>query len=1760
MSSRAESEALRLLVVAGILQPADADRIHALAATGGGTIEALLRAETGLPPAVIEAALGREPAGATSAVVGPEVLTRAGDRGSSPYQPVTVLPMLAPRRDCPASDYLLPLSGEDTGTLLVAVPAGPVSAPPLPPSDSFSATRVQDDADTKTQIMTGSELAAAPPLPAVLPAETPVVGRSRVFGRYRLLARLGGGGMGEVFRALDPQLGREVALKVTRTDFVREEMREQLRRRFLQEVAAMARLHHPNILPVFDSGQEGESLYYTMELHRGESFDRVIRRMKNVPPRAALRVVRDAARALQHAHENGIVHRDVKPANILLAGTNAVSAAATQEQRAAADSALELAGASTSAYRVHIMDFGLAREIAGSSLTQTGAILGTPHYMSPEQAGADPGIGPLTDVYSLGVTLYEALSGKPPLDGENEVELLHRILRTEPLPLCKRLPALAPDIATICEKAMAKDPARRYESAGALAEDIERCLKGELIRARPASFAYRLWRTAVVHRAAVVPFALAVLLVAGVLAAPGVARAWRGRAARLEREARERDSAALLARARRAAGEGQGGAGGEGAAAAVSLATRLVEKYGAFAEAGEGHPIPEAEGLLADLLAARGDGLRALRHRFLAYGAATRQGRGAEWALAAARALVEEGRPGEAVALLRRLPGCEATDPLGGEVLYWLGRGLEGEGNFAEALAVLRAAAAGPLAAGLRADCEEQVRLSDVLAGEAVLPLDVLAVLGVDLDGDGRKELVAASGEELFVGEVTERGVWRERGRFALGKPGAAWKTVGLEEGDVDGDGRPEVLVVTSGATSGQLRILRWGSGGLSELASVDSRGEVGGHPLCVSDLDRDGDPEIVLGTCNDTRRVSVFRWRRAAGKLDERLQAGMGNDVAAVRAWGSAPDRPGRVLALLGGYELLGLRLLEWERGELVARAELQLGLGLDLVELEGGAEPELVVGVSWPEIHRAPRECWMGEDAFRAQTRASGVYRIRLRSSGPPDVEPLVGGSWEKDGGKRYRVASFRRGDARWLWVGQEPESSGGLTGEAGTADASVEVLVRSDQGWKRLGRLQASARWVEEQAAGIDLDGDGEDELVSVVRPAAGGKRSVLVRGLAGARARGDAAGTPAVVEEGAGGAPRVSGTLRGAAPALDEWGTRVGLGFDAEALGLWADALELYRAVLDAEASASGSKPPSPSALLDAERGALRALAELGRDTEVVREARAAVARWPGRERDLLASCRATIERRASWGAAADLAALEASAPGADANEDASAAERADRLRALATMGRRVALSGAGAAELDWLVSSPFAVEWDGKRLRFNAPAALPSFIALPLELTGRGQELSARVHTQRMDAGCSSVLAIAAGGWGAGGFGPWETREGTRAGGGGPMAAIGLEGLGVSDDPVRRVTGRGRDPAGSFGRPLLSVPGGLPPPLAVSTAAVPYPDRWLGRVSWGSGEATGEMTETREASGPTEMHSDGGAFAVIFGGGRVVHGGWAVTDWSDLAFSSADRASGPVAFTPVRALEHLALANGRWVFGRLDDAARLYDLAVGLADAEFAKEDRLMRWGLPSAWRASAWDAPEPVAATDARFYRGLFRWSRGDRKGGMADLLEVWRRNRARMGELEVAFGPALLSRPREAEALRELWLEALGRPEGMLLEGAVQNIWEASGGVDELVEALFGPLGFQLRRRTKVKVVLADSPAARAGLRVGDRIVSYGGRELRRGLDFGEARYAAARLRPAPVRLVLLRGKERLEVELPANPFEQGLEVQDFVRVVRPE
>ena len=312
---------------------------------------------------------------------------------------------------------------------------------------------------------------------------------------YRELRFVAEGGLGRIFAAFDPSLRRTVALKFLRRDD------PELVRRFVLEAQHQAKVEHPNICQVFEVGEWKGQAYIAMQFIHGETLEAEAPRLALAEQVEVMEVV---AEALHAAHRQGLIHRDVKPANIMIERGEGVKP------------------------KPYVLDFGLAKGLEASGLTLQGMVIGTLHYMAPEQAlGQSDRIGRRTDVYGLGATLFRVLTGRLLFQGKDSLDGLRRTVEEEAEPLRRWFPDVPRDLETIVMKCLEKEPERRYESALALAEDLRRFREGEPILARPATLTYRIGKYVRKHRALV---ALSGVALAAILGLGGWAVATNHRA------------------------------------------------------------------------------------------------------------------------------------------------------------------------------------------------------------------------------------------------------------------------------------------------------------------------------------------------------------------------------------------------------------------------------------------------------------------------------------------------------------------------------------------------------------------------------------------------------------------------------------------------------------------------------------------------------------------------------------------------------------------------------------------------------------------------------------------------------------------------------------------------------------------------------------------------------------------------------------------------------------------------------------------------------------------------------------------------------------------------------------------------------------------------------------------------------------------------------------------------------------------------------
>jgi tetratricopeptide (TPR) repeat protein len=695
-------------------------------------------------------------------------------------------------------------------------------------------------------------------------------------GSLELIRCLGRGGMGEVWLARQDGLERHVAVKILPLAYDRRSI-ERLHR----EAQALARIRHPHVVPVHEVGEVDGVHYYVMDLVEGRALLDVLSSERMSCTRAA-EIARQIAEALAAAHAQGVVHRDIKPANVLLADGRD---------------------------HVTVIDFGIALSETAPTLTSTGELLGTPYYMAPEQARGDAYLADArTDVWGVGVTLYEMLAGKKPFDGDNWIAVRSAVLEGEPIPLRRLRPDCPRDLETIVLRCLNKEPARRYPTARALADDLARLLADEPIQARRASLGYRFGKHVRRYRVAWLVGAIT-----AVLGAIGLA-IWvtTERLARRDGEARE--------------------------------AEELVRVASDLAERGD---LVEAWTKLRDV-ELRFPHAPAVIQAYWAMVELARREQGEDDVLAQEvwidRLLAARPPPGEAARAHLRL-----------------GRIYDKHGFFDDARDhYARAAESGALSPDDLEDARFGLRWTAWLGQHVDAELGGQVIGAGDLDGDGRDEVLVleprGSIAALRLGadrlEVARRWDTSELAAQQIGAP-PQWVSIV----DLNSDGRPDLVarvseecIVLDLAESLPRRVLS-----IADCARFQ-----------VGDLDGDGQPEIVVGSGPPHRALRLVRvardWSTREVMLDD-----LSVDETHITGIKIADlDGDGRAELIYAGgpwtrYDVRVARLAGDEL-HLIARAQLGNIQGLDTADLDGDGRPEILAVKS----HASPSPRLFGDDPF--------------------------------------------------------------------------------------------------------------------------------------------------------------------------------------------------------------------------------------------------------------------------------------------------------------------------------------------------------------------------------------------------------------------------------------------------------------------------------------------------------------------------------------------------------------------------------------------------------------------------------------------------------------------------------------------------------------------------------------------------------------------------------------------------------------------------
>jgi tRNA A-37 threonylcarbamoyl transferase component Bud32/TolA-binding protein len=885
--------------------------------------------------------------------------------------------------------------------------------------------------------------------------------RGRTFGKYEILKVVGQGGMGVVYKARQLDLDRVVALKILREG---EGAREDQVRRFLAEAQAAAKLQHPNIVTIHEVGIEEGVHYFTMDFVEGETLHDKFQRGERFSPDEAARLVATLARAVHYAHQRGIVHRDMKPGNVILPPDGPAK----------------------------ITDFGLAKQ-AGADLfiTKSGVAIGTPLYMSPEQARGDlRSIDGRSDIFSLGTIFYQLLTGELPFLGQSHIEIYNKIMLDDPAPPRQLAPAVPKDLETICLKALEKRPKDRFASGKALADDLERALRGESIEARPHGAGERLLRAVKRHRTLATVAATVALVGAG---------AYFATATILERRHADADAVArarLAAEARGLLGEARAALGGGRAKDALERAALLLARYPDSDEAREARFIQgEAElasGRVKEALAAFARAYRRARddesraRALAALAQAFAAGRDLEGAANALRKIVES---------FPELVEARRAELHLGEILAEIG-------DRERARRLLETARDAPaLAPAERDEAREELAWLDALGAPVDLPGADAAAIG-DTDGDGKPELLLLRAGTLVAYTAGPRGI-REVYRAEVASPRE--EVMDFCAADVDGDARAEaILAVVDEELGPCLKVVSLGRGRrgarddlnsdpeaaedparspavVTVLARARLPGRVPRNGLAAGDLDGCGRAEIVVCAAGGAG-PRLFRLGPGGALVAGDVAPDLAGRASALAAWVGGADRDGRADLLLGTAGPLGddVRLYRWNPAaaglELAFRQKVGVVTAVLEEDLDRDGAPDIVLAKTHG-AGGARAEYGLGDGLHVLAGRGGAAF-----AAGFGDALPL-------DSAAPRRIASLATGDLT---------ASGAASVAAIVEDAAARRVTvyggfgREGGPWRREIALgERRAEWVRM----ADLDADGDAELV------VGGREFVRIYGLRG-----------------------------------------------------------------------------------------------------------------------------------------------------------------------------------------------------------------------------------------------------------------------------------------------------------------------------------------------------------------------------------------------------------------------------------------------------------------------------------------------------------------------------------------------------------------------------------------------------------------------------------------------------------------------------------
>ncbi len=1475
----------------------------------------------------------------------------------------------------------------------------------------------------KTMPLTGSESAAtiggdAPPQ---------ILGRPNIpkkLGPYLLEEELGAGGMGIVFRARHEKLGTPCAVKVL---VAGEHASAQSIARFQREAAAVAKMgKHPNIVGVFDLGQEGALAYYAMELIEGRTLRALLRERRPSAMEAAS-IAEKVARALHFAHEHGVIHRDIKPDNVLLRADD----------------------------EPQVMDFGLARDVtSNAALSATGQLLGTPNYMAPEQIdGVPDAIDRRTDVYAIGAVLYEMIAGRQVHPGEAVVQVFARILTGElvlPHTIAKDVPR---DLETVCLKALSLEPDRRYATAEALADDLARFQRGEPVLARPVGWVGRLWRKAKRNRAVAVlavGLFLALLLSVGELGFFALLPRFLARSNAREEErlhaTRRDDAAALLARAQAAEAAGR-------MDEAASAARELIRQFAAYTAKGEDLPVSEAHESLGRIARARDDARGALVEFFRAYESSVGSPRAAETLarighqlyamdeMDRARGVFEralEERPGPRAEFQARLGlACCRMSAM----------------RFEEARSDLEALRGRGGAMG-----EERTRIDRLLRVLDVLTPATKGKTGsfdllfpCDLDRDGRPEIVSVDDDAhgVVLSTFDGRGFTETARVRVLGEETFPITTLGT--GDLDGDGKDEVLAAGGDANrkTGMVAVIARRENALDLVAKAPLGSGLAKGCLATADLAGDGKRELLVGTGAYERGLRVYRLDAKARSLTLAGTLPLGGDALAVLPRDVNGNRRAEVWVVTGPWNGYHVDCLETDAktGTFDVRSRTPLA-GYSQVDPAAGigGATDFLVGESWSATQIAPLQELYGRKGVEKTYRAPGLYRLRMNADLSAQVDPVwaLGGLQESTGNW---AVSFHGRETEYAWGTAPPPASGTCLYEKGKA------------GWAPLCLVHPPADFT--VPIPWDLDGDGDSELLlGVPDPASGHARRVAILGLGSSR------GTTAE-------APTTAGATTSILPRRTSSPTLVAAR-EAMRVGLDAEALEGFAHV--------AANPPTAEDLEEASLGALACRARLGQAAEGASEARRLMAQYPMLRETLGRALLDAMERAGEWPAAAEVAEELLALPGL-ANDE--------RLRLQARWARLVQLRSPALAfdgcsdafgRCDLLATSPMWVT----RAKDSSLVATPCSdsregLFVPFAFDRSSYRLAVAVDVERLDWATGLDIGFVAGDPAASPLGDWRQSVAEAQFGRYPtVQSLRLSAAGESTAPLRTCDASWYAGGTSGSKRLLS---SVPADGSTARMTLEYASH-VRTLACEVGIGEGAPARARLEEAPLEEARLFLAIGAKGGSGSATF--WARLRIRGLTVASGSQAMRPVPYEARRGADLLLLANGRWVQGRLDEARALYDRAVALSDLEAEQEKALRAQGLPAPGEGAWADAFLHWVAIDARYWRALLAAEAGDEEAARKGLEDAHGRSEERFRALVERNALGLLEHVKAADALRRHLLAKTGLDDSAKI-GKVAEALLGPWGTDA-TDALLAGLGWRVARRPTVEEVRGEAADVRKG------------------------------------------------------------------------